>query len=85
MRLAQKVNEIRDDLGLVSSVLAERVEARMLRQGDDSLDIEHELELRRDQTRVNLEQFKRQFADDIALVRDQYSTSIKEMNLSPET
>ena len=85
MRLAQKINEIRDDLGLVSSVLAERVEARMLRQGDDSLDIEHELELRRDQTRVNLEQFKRQFADDIALVRHQYSTSIKEMNLSPET
>ena len=85
MRLAEKVNEIRDDLGLVSSVLAERIEARMLRQGDDSLEIEHELELRRDQARVNLEKFKRRFADDITLVREQYRTSIKEMDLSPET
>ena len=33
LRLARKVNDIRDDLGVVSSVLAERVEARMLRLG----------------------------------------------------
>lgn len=85
LRLAEKVNEIRDNLGVASSVLAERVEARMLRQGDDSLAIEQELELRRDQARVNLEKFKREFAEDITLVRDQYSTSIKEMGLNPET
>src|SRR5690606_18976246 len=36
-RVAEKVDKIRDDLGSVSSVLAERIEARMLGVGDHSL------------------------------------------------
>ena len=57
-RLAEKVDDIRDDLGSVSSVLAETIEARMLRQGDASSDFEADIDAlvaaRRDQARVDL-------------------------------
>ena len=83
LRLAEKVNDIRDDLGTVSSVLAERVEARMLREGDHSLDVEDFIALRRDQARVDLERLRNQFSADIGRVRQQYSTSIEELDMTP--
>ena len=85
LRLAEKVNDIRDDLGTVSSVLAERVEARMLREGDHSLDVEDLIALRRDQARVDLERLKNQFSVDIGRVREQYRTSIEELDMTPES
>jgi superfamily II DNA or RNA helicase len=66
LRVARKVDDIRDDLGSAAPVLAERIEARMLGVGDDSLDIDHILKTRRDQARVDLEKLKQQFAADIA-------------------
>ena len=85
LRLAEKVDDIRDDLGSVSSVLAERVEARMLRHGDDSLDVEDLIAARRDQAQVSLEQLKRRFQEDIKEVRDQYANSVKELDLTPQS
>ena len=85
LRLAEKVDDIRDDLGSVSSVLAERIEARMLRVGDHSLDIDALIAARRDQARVDLEQLKQRFSADIARVRDQYCTSVEELDLTPES
>lgn len=84
LRLAQKVNDIRDDLGVVSSVLAERVEARMLRLGDHSLDVDDLIELRRDQARVDLERLKRRFSAEIGSVRHQYRASVSQLDLAPE-
>ena len=83
LRLARKVDDIRDDLGLVSSVLAERVEARMLRLSDHSLDVEDLIELRRDQASVDLERVKRRFSADIGRVRDQYRASVSQLDLTP--
>ena len=83
LRVAEKVDDIRDDLGSMASVLAERVEARMLRQGNDSLDLDDVVAARRDQARVNVEHLKRRFAQDINDVRDRYSTSVKELDLTP--
>lgn len=83
LRLAEKVNDIRDDLGTVSSVLAERIEARMLREGDHSLDVEDLIALRRDQAQVDLERLKTRFSDDIGRVREQYSTSVEELDMTP--
>ncbi len=85
LRLARKVDDIRDDLGSVSSVLAERIEARMLREGVYELDIDAEIAARRDQARVDLEKVKQQFAADITRVRDQYRTSAEELALNPES
>jgi len=82
-RLAKKVDDIRDDLGTVSSVLAERVEANMLREGNHSLDVEDLIELRRDMARVDLERLKQQFSEEITQVRDQYRTSVAELDLTP--
>ena len=83
LRLAEKVDDIRDDLGSVSSVLAERIEARMLGEGSHSLDIDALIAARRDQARVDLEKLKQRFSADIARVRDQYSTSVEELDLTP--
>ena len=83
LRVAEKVDDIRDDLGSVSSVLAERIEARMLGQGNRSLDIDAEIAARRDQARVDLERVKQRFSADIARVRDQYRTSVEELDLTP--
>ena len=83
LRVAEKVDDIRDDLGSMSSVLAERVEARMLRQSDDNLDLDDVMAARRDQARVSLEHLKQRFAQDIKDVRDRYSTSVKELDLTP--
>ncbi len=83
LRLAEKVNDIRDDLGTVSSVLAERVEARILREGDHNLDIDDLIAQRRDLARVDLERLKLRFATDIARVREQYETSIEDLDLAP--
>ena len=85
LRLAEKVDDIRDDLGSVSSVLAERVEARMLREGDHSLDIDDLVTARRDQARVDLESLRHQFSADIDRVREQYNTSVEELDLTPES
>ncbi len=88
-RLAEKVDDIRDDLGSVSSVLAERIEARMLRDGktspDFNADIDALVAARRDQARVDLERLKQRFAADIARVRDQFRTSVEELDLTPES
>ena len=83
LRVAEKVDDIRDDLGSMASVLAERVEARMLGQVDDSLDLDDVVAARRDQARVNLEHLRHRFAQDIQDVRDRYSTSVKELDLTP--
>ena len=85
LRVAEKVDDIRDDLGSVSSVLAEQIEARMLREADQGLDIDAVIEARRDQARVDLERLKQRFAADIARVRDQYRTSVEELDLTPES
>ena len=85
LRVAEKVDDIRDDLGSVSSVLAERIEARMLGQGNRSLDIDAEIAARRDQARVDLERVKQRFSTDIARVRDQYRTSVEELDLTPDS
>jgi SNF2 family DNA or RNA helicase len=85
LRLAEKVDDIRDDLGSVSSVLAERIEARMLREGDHSLDIDALVASRRDQARVDLEKLKQRFSADITRVRDQYKASVEELDLTPES
>ena len=85
LRLAEKIDDIRDDLGSVSSVLAERIEARMLREGRSDLDIDAEIAARQDQARVDLEKLKQQFSADIARVRDQYRTSAEELALTPES
>ena len=85
LRVAEKVDEIRDDLGSVSSVLAERIEARMLGQGNRSLDIEAVVAARRGQARVDLERLKQRFSDDAARVRDQYRTSVEELDLTPDS
>ncbi|MDE0268961.1 MAG: DISARM system SNF2-like helicase DrmD [Acidimicrobiaceae bacterium] len=84
LRLARKIDDIRDDLGSVSSVLAERIEARMLREGNHSLDIDDLMEIRRDQARVDLQKLKAQFSADIERVREQYNTSVEELDLKPE-
>ena len=83
LRVAEKVDDIRDDLGSVSSVLSERIEARMLGDGKRSLDIDSLIAARRDQARVDLEKLKQRFSDDIARVRDQYRTSVEELRLDP--
>jgi superfamily II DNA or RNA helicase len=85
LRLAEKVDDIRDDLGSVSSVLAEQIEARMLREADRGLDIDAEIAARRDQARVDLETLKQRFGADIARVRDQYRASAEELDLTPES
>ena len=85
LRLAEKIDDIRDDLGSVSSVLAERIEARMLREGRSDLDIDTEIAARQDQARVDLEKLKQQFSADIARVRDQYRTSAEELALTPQS
>ena len=85
LKVAEKVDEIRDDLGSVSSVLAERIEARMLREGNTSLDLDKLIESRRDQARVDLERLKQRFSADIARVREQYQTSIEELDLTPHS
>ena len=85
LRVAEKVDDIRDDLGSVSSVLAEQIEARMLREADRSLDIDTVIAARRDQARVDLERLKQRFSADIARVRDQYRTSAEELDLTPES
>lgn len=84
-RVARKVDDIREDLGSAAPVLAERIEARMLGVGDDSLDIDDVLKTRRDQARVDLEGLKQQFSADIARVRDQYKASVEELDLTPES
>ena len=83
LRVAEKVNEIRDDLGSVASVLEERIEAQMLRASDASLDLDHLIEQRREQAWASLEQLKRRFSADSVRVRDQYQASIKELDISP--
>ena len=85
LRLAEKIDDIRDDLGSVSSVLAERIEACMLREGRSDLDIDAEIAARQDQARVDLEKLKQQFSADIARVRDQYRTSAEELALTPQS
>ena len=86
MRLAEKVDEIRDDIGSVSSVLAEQVEARMLREGNNALNVEAASAARgRDQAKVNLERLKQRFSADITRVREQYRASADELALTPET
>ena len=85
LRVAQKVDEIRDDLGTVSSVLAERIEARMLRSGDDSLDLEAELAARRDRALTDLAGLRRDFTSQLDEVRSRYHDSVAELELSPES
>lgn len=85
LRVAQKVDEIRDDLGTVSSVLAERIEARMLRDGDDSLDLESTLAARRDKAQVDLAKLKRDFTEQLSDVQHRYRDSANELNLSPSS
>ena len=85
MRLAEKVEDIRDDVGSVSSVLAERIEARMLGSASHILDIDALVATRRAQARVDLEKLKQRFSADIARVRDQYRTSVEELDMSPES
>lgn len=85
LRVAEKVDDIRDDLGSVSSVLAERIEARMLGVGSHSLDLEAVIASRRDQARVDLERLKQRFSGDIQRVRDQYRASVEELDLTPAT
>ncbi len=85
LRVAQKVDEIRDDLGTVSSVLAERIEARMLRDGDDSLDLDAILATRRDKALSDLAKLKRDFSEQLSEVRHRYSDSVAELELSPES
>ena len=82
-RLAEKVNDIRDDLGSVSSVLAERVEARMLREGNPSLDVDDVVAEWHDRARTDLERLKREFTAEIADVQEQYRTSVEELELTP--
>ena len=82
-RLAEKVNDIRDDLGSVSSVLAERVEARMLRDGNPGLDVDGLITEWHDRASTDLEWLKQAFAADIARVREQYRTSVEELELTP--
>ena len=82
-RLATKVNDIRDELGSVSSVLAERVEARMLRDGNPSLDVDSLVTEWHDRARTDLERIKQEFSADIARIREQYRTSIDELDLTP--
>lgn len=83
LRVAEKINEIREDLGSVSSVLAERIEARMLGAGPQTLDVDRLLGTRRDQARVDLERLKQRFGADLARVRDQYRASVEELDLTP--
>ena len=83
LRVAEKVNEIREDLGSVASVLEERIEAQMLRTSDTSLDLDYLVEQRQEQAWASFEQLKRRFSADSARVRDQYQTSIKELDISP--
>lgn len=85
LKVAQKIEDIRDDLGSVSSVLAERIEARMLRHGDDNLDVEAIVAARRDHARIDLEALKQRFSADIARVREQYRTSVEELDLTPHS
>ena len=82
-RLAEKVNDIRDDLGSVSSVLAERVEARMLRDGNPGLDVDGLITEWHDRASTDLERLKQAFAADIARIREQYRTSVEELELTP--
>lgn len=85
LRVARKVDEIRDDLGAVSPVLAERIEARMLGEigHQDLSDLDALVAARRDQARVDLKRLEQQFAGDLARVREQYQTSIAELDLTP--
>lgn len=85
LRVAEKVDEIREDLGRVAPVLAERIEARMLRDGDGSLDLEGALALRRDQARTDLELLRQDFARQIDQVRRRFRDSVDEIELSPES
>ena len=82
-RLATKVNDIRDDLGSVSSVLAERVEARMLRERNPGLDVDGLITDWHDRARTDLERLKQEFTADIARVREQYGASVEELRLTP--
>ena len=84
LRVAQKVDDIRDDLGAVSPVLAERIEARMLRQGDYSLDIDDLIAVRRDKARVDLRRLEQDFAAELQQVRDRFQASVAELDMSPE-
>lgn len=85
LRVAQKVEDIREDLGSVAAVLAEQVEARMLRQVGRSFDVDVEIAARRGQAKVDLEKIKQRFYTDITRVRDQYRRSVEDLDLAPES
>ena len=83
LRVAQKIDEIRDDLGAVSPVLAEHIEARMLRERDGGLDIDAEVAARRDRARIGLRRLEQDLVEGLADVRRKYQTSLEELELSP--
>ncbi|MYH72951.1 MAG: DEAD/DEAH box helicase [Acidimicrobiia bacterium] len=85
LRVAEKVDDIRDDLGSVSAVLAEQIEARMLRKGTENLEHDDLIAAKRDQARVDLERIRQQFSADIERVREQFRTSVEELDLTPES
>ncbi len=84
LRVAQKVDDIRDDLGAVSPVLAERIEARMLRQGNDNLDIDDLITTRRDQARVDLRRLEHEFEAEMGKVRERFQASVAELDMTPD-
>lgn len=84
LRVAQKVDDIRDDLGAVSPVLAERIEARMLRRGNDSLDLDDLITARRDKARVDLRRLEGEFASELQQVRERFRASVAELDMSPD-
>ena len=82
MRVAQKVETIREDLGSVGQVLADDVEQAMLGQGY-SLGRTTTAETRIDPVRKMLKS-ERDIAKRIAEVLEQYRETQKELRLSPE-
>ncbi len=82
MRAAQKVENIRQDLGKVGPVIAERVQRAMLGHdsGLDTTVAEREAAAARKMYR-----FERNVRDQIAKLRDRLQESRRELRVSPET
>ncbi len=82
MRAAQKVENIRQDLGKVGPVIAERVQRAMLGHGSglDTTVAEREAAAARKMYR-----FERNLREQIAKLRDRLQDSQRELRVSPET
>lgn len=82
VRVAKKINEIREDLGSASPVLATQIEERLL--GGSTTINEAEIERRKGKTARLLLSRERKLAAELADIRTRLTDSTTELGLSPD-